>query len=569
MASLRGFYFGHYKAFREMQDPLELRPLTILLGPNNVGKTSLLNLLLLMVQTATTNPGYRAPLRLDGRYVQMGDPANLFSDGETDKPLLLGFQFQSDYLSTLLGSTLREEYFDNAESLVRMLYDVSRSIKSEREQGLRRRLMDIYSRLRLERGGGKRANFAAWLDQVAAVRRDILAVERPARKAAADGVDRNRGLHGRRNTFAGHLVRDFVKSDFAAAQEFLKSAQRQWSGLFDLCFEIAGSKEPGGLRTRTITLRGDGMCIVSIHFGDATDAESLTVQSDLVAPGPLRRSERTLARVFHADRSLFDFANPRGETLARYIPALLVAVLGAASSALAAAFNESRVSHVGPQRAFPRRFYLLDPASSMGPGGDNMIDLLSEDRALLSGLNAWLGHFGVTIGVSKVMAGIHRVAVRQEGVTADLDITEVGFGVSQVLPVVARTLLASALPDSIMLIEQPEIHLHPDMQAQLADFLIEKSCNPDNGRVMIVETHSESFLNRLRRRIAQGDIPAEKVAVYVVERKASSSQLRRIPVPNGGGFEWPRGFYETSLGDTMHFYQQQAKHTEAERKGDG
>ena len=83
---------------------------------------------------------------------------------------------------------------------------------------------------------------------------------------------------------------------------------------------------------------------------------------------------------------------------------------------------------------------------------------------------------------------------RNEAVT----IADVGFGVSQLLPILVLGLRAEN--SSLLLLEQPEIHLHPRLQANLADFLLTLA---DQGQRIIVETHSDHFINRLRRRIAE------------------------------------------------------------------
>jgi len=86
------------------------------------------------------------------------------------------------------------------------------------------------------------------------------------------------------------------------------------------------------------------------------------------------------------------------------------------------------------------------------------------------------------------------------GTTANL--ADVGFGVSQVLPVLIQGLLTRS--GGIYLVQQPEIHLHPDAQAGLADFFIYLA---SYGVITVVETHSEYLLLRLRRRLAEGTRP--------------------------------------------------------------
>ena len=92
----------------------------------------------------------------------------------------------------------------------------------------------------------------------------------------------------------------------------------------------------------------------------------------------------------------------------------------------------------------------------------------------------------------------YQLGIRPEGVKQNLDLTSLGVGVSQVLPAIVMGLLAPK--DSVLIFEQPEVHLHPKVQSVLGDFFLAiVQC----GKQCIVETHSEHLINRIRRRIAE------------------------------------------------------------------
>lgn len=120
----------------------------------------------------------------------------------------------------------------------------------------------------------------------------------------------------------------------------------------------------------------------------------------------------------------------------------------------------------------------------------------------------------------------------------------------------------------ILIIEQPEIHLHPKMQAELADFLIDvanikktdkagerQEIKDKDKRAVLVETHSEYLLNRVRRRISDGDVSHSDVAIYFVEPSDSGAfaTVRGVNVPANGAFEWPKEFYERDLEDSIEY----------------
>jgi predicted ATPase len=122
-----------------------------------------------------------------------------------------------------------------------------------------------------------------------------------------------------------------------------------------------------------------------------------------------------------------------------------------------------------------------------------------------------------------------------------------------------------------ILIEQPEIHLHPKMQGELADLFIDianvkppkkdadSGIEPELNRYLVIETHSEYLLSRLRRRISERRISHSDVALYFVEKSENGSRIRGVPIPVTGHFEWPEEFYEDDLNDTISFLQNAAK----------
>jgi hypothetical protein len=122
------------------------------------------------------------------------------------------------------------------------------------------------------------------------------------------------------------------------------------------------------------------------------------------------------------------------------------------------------------------------------------------------------------------------------------DITEVGFGVSQVFPLLLQGLLLA--PDALFVVDLPEAHLHPNPQAALADFFCALALS---GRRCLVETHSEMFFHQLRLRAATNSELAEKIGVYFIDRPDEDG-LCNVPNRVGLALEdeihWPRGFLD-------------------------
>ena len=127
------------------------------------------------------------------------------------------------------------------------------------------------------------------------------------------------------------------------------------------------------------------------------------------------------------------------------------------------------------------------------------------------------------------------------------NIYDVGFGVSQVLPIIAEGFYAP--PGSLILIEQPEIHLHPGLQSQMGDLLIDIA---RSNKKLIIETHSEHLLLRIQRRITEGSLKPDDVAVYFFTYTDEGSKIERIHINDLGRFEnWPAGFFEEDVEESF------------------
>lgn len=122
---------------------------------------------------------------------------------------------------------------------------------------------------------------------------------------------------------------------------------------------------------------------------------------------------------------------------------------------------------------------------------------------------------------------------------------DVGIGISQVLPVLV---MAYGSQGKLLAMEQPEIHLHPALQAELADVFIEAALGPRKN-TFILETHSEHLILRLMRRIREGKVSSDDIGVVFVEPLARGSRFLDLRIDEEGDFidEWPGGFFEESF----------------------
>jgi predicted ATPase len=141
---------------------------------------------------------------------------------------------------------------------------------------------------------------------------------------------------------------------------------------------------------------------------------------------------------------------------------------------------------------------------------------------------------------------LYQFRVKATSAATEVLLPDVGFGVSQILPVLVN---CAILPEgSTLLLEQPEIHLHPFAQAALADVLIEAIKN--QRLQIIVESHSEHLLRRIQRRIAREVIDPDDVALYFCHVENGSSAVEALEVDAYGNIKnWPKDFFGDEMGE--------------------
>ena len=230
-----------------------------------------------------------------------------------------------------------------------------------------------------------------------------------------------------------------------------------------------------------------------------------------------------------------------------------------------------RLVYLGPIMSHPQRYYDIKEQSrrgrTVGVGGENVPQILKDNPALNERIDAWLERFHVDYTVSAAsvdsdsVIGNELVAIKLKHRNSDATVTlaDVGFGINQILPVILQGTLGER---QIICVEQPEIHLHPALQAELTEFLIETSsadkANKDRGvgNQWIVETHSEMIIRRLQTRIREGQINYKDVSVlYVDPQDDGSSAIKQLRLNESGYWldDWPAGFFDESADEARRF----------------
>lgn len=221
--------------------------------------------------------------------------------------------------------------------------------------------------------------------------------------------------------------------------------------------------------------------------------------------------------------------------------------------------------YVGPLRDYPQRIYRWggEQPQSVGTRGETFVPALlasqKVSKAAMENVARSLKELGLvdSFKVQSIAKGRqeYEVLVKLSADATEVPITHVGFGVSQILPVLT---LCYYVPDgSTIILEQPEIHLHPAVQAGLADVLIDAI--KTRKIQIILESHSEHLLRRLQRRMAEEKFASEDAALYFCEMgERGESHLKPLELNEYGYItNWPEDFF----GDEMEDLVEQSKAT--------
>ena len=218
----------------------------------------------------------------------------------------------------------------------------------------------------------------------------------------------------------------------------------------------------------------------------------------------------------------------------------------------------SQILYLGPLREYPRRHYPWegDHPKGIGQYGEKTTSALLSGRIrrlpVDEQIPKWLQRLELidSYDVQPVSdtGGDYELLIKQHKGGPEVPLTDVGFGVSQVLPVL---ILCYYAPEgSILILEQPEAHLHPKVQSELADVLIDVVKN--RNVQIILESHSAHLLHRLQRRIAEEQISADDTAFYFCQINDGTSEIERLKVDEYGNIRnWPQNFFGDDMGDLV------------------
>jgi predicted ATP-dependent endonuclease of OLD family len=520
---------NHYKAFDSAS--VKIRPITILLGANSVGKSSILQLFLMLQQTGKAGlKSYKSALKLYGGYVNLGDPQNLFRKRDKSKPVTLTFELKNK----ILKDFLKNDYFESFSNLFSQLpmYFPIKGFSSLQTKQIK-----------------NKDDFSKYLDMVT----DVL--NKPTIKDEFRN-EINYFLRRRHDLFIPQINKN-NKKEFVDTFEFLYDLSKKIkTDEFLVSYDLI-LNDSNNLEISKLIIRQNEILILEMNCG-----EEIVINSDIIKIS--KQDEQLIKKLFLPGNTIFNSFTTIDNDPNFNISiksSVIIQIVNLFQNEIRKEFSEEKINYVSPLRAHPKRYYMLDKAKLNLTldtlDGDAIAEVLKDNKQITKDVNQWLKNFGVEVDVHGFKEVIHQLVVKQNNI--DLDITDVGFGISQILPVIIQGFLST--DNSTTIIEQPEIHLHPKMQADLADLFID-IVKKKNGKKLIIETHSEYLLKRLRRRISEGAISPDDVSICLFnpQTKESGATIDNLEIAEKGFFDWPVDFYGGEiLKDTTEFLKNQSK----------
>lgn len=563
--TIEKIYFENYKAFKTGQ--VDLKPISVLLGANSSGKSSIIKLLLLLSQTVTSKS--RNQLQTEGKLVDLGEIDNLFWNRDIKKVLKLQFTVGEGDID-LNQFSLTTQFMQMCHRVLRndvneleRFYEIGEMKPTTLEHEIRR--VTRLARLSRENRCIETAFEAIdlYIKTISRVRRKIPKVTKvPTSNSHFD-------LFGLEVEFdSNEKVSKVWLSDIFKFIKDISKLGRVHSFGYD--FRVY----KGQLQIDNAYFLCDKGKTQISFWNQKTNRKQIKLFSSVLDLKYFDKYKKTFNSNIDFFNLNFRWIGENRTNLSRNQARFQEAgVIFPLFSVLVKIFNHQinmlgnhKVKHVSPLRFYPKRYFLVESGTDETfwdtVSGEKLSSILKDNPKVKSQMNAWFKKFDLEIDIEKLQGMIHSIKVKDNGFP--LDITDVGFGVSQILPVILQPYLSS--DSGIIIIEQPEIHIHPKMQSELADFFISLAITSDKR--FLIETHSEAFLKRLRRRIAESTEQLEKsishkhVSIQFVEKrldKKHSAIVKNVEVEKSGFFEWPEDFQVNDIEDTIEFMKYQGR----------
>ena len=543
----------NFKAFGD-RTLIEFAPITLIFGQNSAGKSSILQALSLLKQTRESRE-VGAPLlpRAEGGITDLGSFQEMLFDHDLSKTLSIGLQIDTKrtrYPSNFLGRWFGKR---SPESMGLSLH--FKRPKPDDEVQISGFNID-WPKLDIP---------LASFGPRTITREESRSVDRYYR-------NRPRGRHRSRQ----HKLRAAVCTHLSDSNILWEGIHAKWLEHSDSITEVLKSL------SEDITSTGPPFIVAEDIVEDSEDVEKESARWN----NSLQAALRFYSKTFTLDqfvRRMTSAAQSAVVAMDGFIPLPMFRRVVTAPELHALSFRRAQlhnkiplfdISHIapfvgrivedalealfpmGPFRRPPERWYIFTGASpdDVGYRGDLLPDFLFRRPDLIKDANAWLDRLDIGYALRVRSIGEEgsdlfevRLVDSRRSKEVDVALSDVGFGISQILPFIVQTLASNR---QVISIEQPEVHLHPKLQADLGDLLATAIGEPYEHQ-FLVETHSEHLVLRLQKLVREGQLRPEDISVIFVSRGAGGSEARRLRLDDDGRFmdEWPGGFFEERLSE--------------------
>jgi predicted ATPase len=223
-----------------------------------------------------------------------------------------------------------------------------------------------------------------------------------------------------------------------------------------------------------------------------------------------------------------------------------------------------KTDYIGPFRLYPPRVFHLTGRTNferIGNKGENAYQILVNDELLATKVSDWFNENfdGWELYINKVESYYEIKIKRYNSQNEGVNIVDVGQGMSQALPIIVKAHMKNTI-ETLTILEQPELHLHPGAHANLAQLLFESTQN--SGNKYLVETHSKNFILRLRTLVAEEKLNKENINLYYVyfDESQDSSYLKKIELNDLGEVDfWPKNVFDESFDEVKALMRAQNK----------
>lgn len=545
---INSLYAENYKSFQKLH--LDIDSVNILLGSNSCGKSSITNLLLMLSQTADTDSTYESIFRLNGSKSSLGEAVNIFPDKDPSKLIKIGWTVDNELTKESFNEFSVTDILSGIDDKLRTEFSMLRRFKENNEDiydeyfNIVDGFGDVYFNELINQDSINRNHDE--LELLKSKTSKSIRLSRKKFEQIVDSIPNSRGLRAIKARQKSNISLSKLNDLF----DHVNYSDRELDLPNAIEFTIGYNENKKECEVKSLSiLTKDKREAITIQVSSSRKIE---LNSDIFDNYALEKSRLDIVRNMNLNNlSLLDYipfridvTNPFSDFVRQYISSI--------SNFFLEQLRDTKVNHVSPLRAFPQRYYLLEKSAQHtmlnSTDGSQLAEILKNNPAILKSVNSYFDEFGIKISTAKTNDIIHRITVKQDNVTVEL--TDVGFGISQVLPILVQALLSP--PNSITIIEQPEIHLHPKMQAWLTSVLVNLAIT--KNKKFIIETHSDTIIKRLQLLLLEPIIEfnISKLNIYHLERNnAGNTTLKKAPLNEFGEISWPKGFMDSEINDAI------------------